>query len=629
VAIRRATVLRVAAHVAAWMPFLAGVAGSMRGSWRVVGDGAVIALRSWNVLTGHGPLVGQATSLARGVFDPGPLQYWLLAVPVHLDPVRGVLWGAALWCMAAGSLTIEATWSVLGEIGGLLASGTILGMVAWMPGLAIKPYWNPWFGAMFFLAALAAGWTVMSGRRRWWPVLVITASVAAQAHLMFAVASAALVLLALIVGLADRFRAKAGYQWAIAGLMAGLACWTAPVIQQFTSRAGNFTALLRHQGTGPRTGLTFALKTVTAFTQPPPLWWMPPHPRQQLGVARLIDGRSAVFAVAILAVTAGAMLVAVFWLRSRPLAALAAISLLASAAALVTFSRIPLKGDSLVRVGYLIIVMFPVGLLIWVTAGPAFVLTARQVINRVPALAAARAELRGRQQAAVPAWTRWAVRVALAAAVPLIVLASLPGLVQRTPAFPGDPRLETAVSVSAWRIEQALPSQRIALSVAGSGRHFRHRLTTGLVWALTAAGYHPELSARAARWRPVPRVTVLVRSSRIAVDVTKMATSHPAASTATLHPVAAGSRRPAAAPMMTADASRMHPLSRRWRRLQPPARERSAGRRSRRVATQRVVPPGTVGCWCLAGLAIGWPAGPARNQTGGLGHRHRFVGATD
>lgn len=63
----------------------------------------------------------------------------------------------------------------------------------------------------------------MSGRRWWWPALVITASVAAQAHLMFALAASALVLLTLIIGLADAFRAKTGYLWTAAGLAAGRA----------------------------------------------------------------------------------------------------------------------------------------------------------------------------------------------------------------------------------------------------------------------------------------------------------------------------------------------------------------------------------------------------------------------
>ncbi len=515
---RQAAVLRAVAHLAAWMPFLTAVAASMRGSWRVVGDGAVIALRSWNELTAHGPLVGETTRLASGLHDPGPLEYWLLAVPVHLDPVRGVLWGAALWCMVGGSLAIEATWSAHGKIGGLLASLAILVIVACRPGLAVKPYWNAWFGAMFFLAAVAAAWAVMSGRRWWWPVLVITASVAAQAHLMFALAAAGLVVLALIAGLADRFRAIAGYRWAIAGLIAGLACWSAPLIQQFTSRAGNLAALVTYRGAGQRTGFRFALKALTASAQPPAVWW-PPGLRH-LTAAQQIDGRSAALAVAILAMTAGVMLLAVLRLRSRPLARLATISLLASAAALVTFSGIPVTGDNLGRLYYLTVVLFPVGLLAWLTAGSALVLTGRRVIDRRRALAAERAGPGGGQQRAVPAGRRWAVRVTRAAVLPLIVLTSLPGVVQRAPAFPGDADLARAVSVATPLIEQALPSRRLALSVVDANKHFGTRITLGLVWALHADRYRPEFRVHSALTHTLPHAVVIVGSGRIVVDVT-------------------------------------------------------------------------------------------------------------
>jgi GrpB protein len=509
-AISRAKVLRVAAHAASWIPFLTAVAASMRGTWRVVGDGAGIALQSWNA-TAHTSLVGQATQLGHGLHDPGPLQYWLLAIPVHIDPVRGVLWGAALWCMAAASLAIEAAWSILGEIGGLLASGTILAMVAWRPLLVAEPYWNPCFAAMFFLAALAAGWAVMSGRRWWWPVLVITASVAAQAHLMFAIASATLVLLALIVGLVDAFRAKTGYQWAITGLIVGAGCWAAPFVQQFTSRVGNLTALVHGQGARQHAGLIFALKTLTAFTQPPS--------PGSLGLNGLIQTRSALFAVAILVVTAAAMLVAVFQLHSRILASLAAISLLASGAALVTFSRIPVEG--LGRHRYLLLAMFPVGLLIWLTVGSAFVLTGRQVIKRMRAPKARRVGPHDGQQGPAGAWTRWAVHGAGAAAVPLIVLASVPGVVQPTQGFPGDASCAGMVSVATRLIEQARPGQQIALSVVAANKPDHYRLTLGLVWALTGDGYRLGLRSLPMRMQPMPHVTVLLRSRRITVAVTR------------------------------------------------------------------------------------------------------------
>lgn len=534
-ATRQATVLRAATHVAAWIPFLAAVARSLGDAWRVVGDGASIALRSWDALTAHGPLVGQATRLARGLWDLGPLQYWLLAAPVHLDPGRGVLWGAALWCMAAASVAIEAAWSVLGEFGGFVASGAILGVIAWMPGVAVRPYWNPWFGMMFFLAALATGWAVISGRRWWWPVLVITASVAAQAHLMFAIASAALVLLALVVGLADGFGAKTGYRWAVTGFIAGIACWIAPLIQQFTGRVGNMTALIHHSGTGQRTGLTFALKALTASTQPAPLWWASSQSFRRLDIARLIDGRSAGFALACLAVTAAAMLLAALWLRSRPLAGLASISLLTTAAELVTFSSIPVK-DHGFALSYLIIIMFPVGLLTWLTVGSTSVLMVRQLANR--RRAAGPAERRHDEESAVHALPRRAVRIAGAAAVPLIVVASWPAVAQQASASPQAAQLGSAVRVASRLIERALPGQPVALSVRGANSQFQRRLTLSLVWALSADGYRPKTSPMCAielgpqyvfQGQPLPHVTVLVHSGRISVGITKVAAERPGA----------------------------------------------------------------------------------------------------
>src|SRR5262249_20170413 len=113
----RSFMLRLAVHLAVWAPFVAGLVEEVRLRWRPVGDGAAIALRSWDSLTAYGPLVGQATRLAHEVYDPGPLEYWLLAIPVHIDPGHGVLWGAALWCMVAASLAIEAAWSALGGLG--------------------------------------------------------------------------------------------------------------------------------------------------------------------------------------------------------------------------------------------------------------------------------------------------------------------------------------------------------------------------------------------------------------------------------------------------------------------------------------------------------------------------------
>src|SRR6266851_5296893 len=446
--ISQATVIRGICHAAAWVPFLTAVADSVRGNWRVVGDGAAIALRSWTA-TSHVPLVGQPNALGVGLHDPGPLQYWLLAIPVHIDPVRGVLWGGALWCLAAASLAIEAAWSALGKAGGLLASGIILAMVAWSTQVATKPYWNPSFGLMFFLAALAA-------------------------------------------------------------------CWAAPLVQEFTQRPGNLTSLIRGQAVAAHRGLTFALKSLAAATAPPPLWW----PHQHVHAARVIFGRPAPFAVAVLAVVAVALFAAVLAFRSRPLARLAAVSLLTSGAALVTFSHIPPGTATQARLGYLMMIMVPAGLLDWLTAGLLFAVTARQVISWLRAAHARHAEARcaeapGGRQRAARAGTRWAWHGAGAAAVLLIVLASVPGLIQPGPQFPGDARRAELVSAGARLIERQVPAQQMTVSVVAASRRDVRRVAVGLKWALAGAGYRMGLKGFPPPSGPIRKVTVFLRDSQV------------------------------------------------------------------------------------------------------------------
>jgi hypothetical protein len=511
-----ARLVRVVAHVAAWLPFVIVLARSMQGSWRVVGDGAEIALRSWPSFS-HAALVGQPTELGATVHgeplhDLGPLEYWLLAPAVRADPVRGLLWGSVLCCMAAASLAIEAAWSVLGRAGGLLAAGTILGMITWSPELAAKPYWNPCFGLMFFLAALAACWAVMSGRHWWWPVLVITAAVAAQAHLMFAIACASLVVLSLLTGLVDAIRELKSPWWAPAGFIAGLACWAAPIIQQLTSTSGNIAGLFHAQAAGPQMGLSFGLKGLAAALAPPPFWW--PYAGQPLRVVRVIDSRSAPLAVLILALVAVSMLVAMSWLRSRPLAAMAAVSLLASGAAVLTFAGIPQANDYQNTLGYLMSAVVPAGLLDLLTIGAALVLTGQRVISRLWVARAGRVPRHPGREEPAGTWNRWAGRGVSTAAVVLLVLAAV-GVIARIPGFPGDASDAEAVSAATRMIEQAVPpTSQMRLYVVAASSSDRRRVVLGVAWALTGDGYD-------VRWgeipphTQIPRVTVFLDGTRV------------------------------------------------------------------------------------------------------------------
>ncbi|MDA8323064.1 MAG: hypothetical protein M0030_25100 [Actinomycetota bacterium] len=483
---------RAVVHLAVWAPFAWAVAYLLGRGWRPVSDASAIALRSWDILTAHAPLVGQATRLGQGVFDPGPLEYWLLTVPEHLDPGHGLAWGAALWCMVAGSVAIEASWSVAGLAGGLAAGGVALGTVAWMPGIALQPFWNPWFGVMFLIAAVAVAWAVLSGRRRWWPVLVVTASVAAQAHLLFAVIAVALAMLGLVVGGTDSVRQHTGYRWAWTGLAAGVICWSAPFYQQFTSRSGNLTALLHGQSAGgQRTGLTFGLRAVAGAAGLPPLWRTP---LQSLLDLNAIGAGSAVLGAVILAALAALLVLAVRPLRSRRLAALAGIALTACLGSVVTYAgisvrSIPAAPSPLNSLNYLMILLLPVGLLCWLTVAAAITLAAARAARRTttaPRITTAPRVTTG----------RGARIVGLLAIAGLAAGASLAAS-GTAHEFPGvtDARYARVVAISAQQIRQRIPDQPVAITISSPDLGYRkRRLLLGLAYVLTTWGYSPRLS---------------------------------------------------------------------------------------------------------------------------------------
>jgi hypothetical protein len=285
--------------------------------------------------------------------------------------------------------------------------------------------------------------------------------------------------------------------------------------QQFTSHPGNLTALLRNQATGHRSGLIIALKSLTATSLPPPLWW--PYPQQPQRAAAVIDSRPAVFAVVILAGVTVALLAAVFPLRSRALARLATVSLLTSGAALVSFSHIPMLGDYRDRLSYLMMVMVAAGLLDWITIGLALALAGQQMVSRLRAKADL-AELPGGHHRPARAGTRWAGPSAGAAAVVLIELAAVPGLLQPPPSYPGDPRRAELVSAAARLIEMRLPPQPMTESVVAASIRDERRVSVGLKWALMGDGYRLG-RAELPPGTLITKVTVFLQDNRITAIV--------------------------------------------------------------------------------------------------------------
>jgi len=403
----------------------------------------------------------------------------------------------------------------------------------------VTPSWNPWFGLTFFIAAIAAAWAVMSGHRGWWPALVISASIAAQCHLMFTVPSGALAILALIVGLVDTIRSRAGYRWMLAGLIAGAACWSAPLIQQFTSRNGNLGLLLHSSGatSGTRTGGAFSLKALSAATEPVPIWLKPSM--QPLAIYRLINHRPAWFAVAVLVLLAVAAVMAVRPLRCRPLGALAVVTLVVSLGALVTYSGIPVHNTSLRTLGYLIVLLFPVGVLSWLVVGSWAVLTVRLILRQLattrPAASPANAtpELETAGSSVRQPAVRRAGPLAGLAATALIAGGAILAVSLQGPTVhqvTGDPAMAASAAASR-QIARALPGQPIALSIHDFDASALGRMTLGVTWALTPEGFRAEIMhTRLARelgnryvfrGEAIPLVKVRVRQHGTSIHVTR------------------------------------------------------------------------------------------------------------
>ncbi len=365
--------IRFLLHFVAAVPFVAGAVADMAHLWRPFGDDAVIAWRSFDVFSRHAPLVGQFTqALPHGAspYDLGPIEDWLLAIPVRLDSVHGVLWGATLLCVVAVALALEAAWSVAGPLGAAVVAGAACLLALSYPAVALDPAWNPYLGAVMLLPTLATAWCVAAGDLRWMPALVGAASVAAQCHLIYAMP-------ALLVGfgalLSAVLRAREGgihrRRWWILGAGgAAAALWTAPLLQQLTNRPGNMAVLL-FRSVGPQAGFKPALQGLAAFVRPSPLWWHVVQPPGSGGATlagfyQVVLRPSFAAGVVALVIVAGVFLEALL-LGQRLVSSAALVSLLAALG--TTWSIAQLPADQLPRLAYLDVIWWPVGMAVWTT----------------------------------------------------------------------------------------------------------------------------------------------------------------------------------------------------------------------------------------------------------------------
>jgi hypothetical protein len=276
----------VVTGLAAALPILVAGVYAVLDGWVPLGDDAFIAARSFDVPTDRSPLVGQYSSGASGVVDepaycPGPLLYWLLAVPVRLPSPSA----PAVTMAAVNTASVVGLVALAHRRGGrplMAAVGLAVPvMLTSLPSETYSDVWNPSAPLLPLALLVFVAWSVACGEWRLMPLLALVSSYVAQAHLPVVVPAVAVTAVgiagAVLVG--DRARhpdagASSRLRWGAAALLVAVLCWSAPVIEELTNDPGNLSLLERSATTEePTLGSAAGWRAVVHTVGVPP-WWL-------------------------------------------------------------------------------------------------------------------------------------------------------------------------------------------------------------------------------------------------------------------------------------------------------------------------------------------------------------------
>jgi hypothetical protein len=347
--------------------------------WVPLSDLGYTAVKSFDVFTGRSPLVGQWSSGASAAADhltysPGPLLFWVLAVPTR--------WlGQSAPAVAAGVVNVAA---VVGSVvlahrrGGMpLAIATAIAiplMLASLPAEARSDPWNSSAPLMPLVLLFFVCWSLACGEYRLLPLAVFVASFEVQSHLTYS-APVVLMLGVGLVGLAlTRPREKGELRpWILGALVVGLICWSAPLIDQAVHRPGNLVLLGRAATTSvPTLGLKAGWHAMAHTIGIVP-WWLQ-GPRSALEwIADVGTGVGALATISTLAILGALVaLVVLGWRRGRPdIRAAGALGLALAAAVALDAASTP--KDQVATISYTLRWTSPAGMCVWLSLGWALV----------------------------------------------------------------------------------------------------------------------------------------------------------------------------------------------------------------------------------------------------------------
>ena len=379
VASARTTALCCSVVVAAFV--CSGVAAAISG-WRPSWDTAFIQMRVLDVGGRHTPLVGMPSTvsdaLSTTASHPGPLHFWLLAIPNAL--LRWAQAGLAIaQSLINAALAVISVLAVrtarvhdrrVGTQAVCLATLTWLLIALLVGDEVLHDPWNPHMATIALLAAtISAIAVLLNGTRVALVSLILSASVAAQAHLSALIPALALVLATLLLAMQRRGWRRVRTEAITVGVTF-VACWSGPVLDQLIHRPGNLRTLLTAgDSLGKPFGFVTGFDRLARAVTPPGLI--------RSGLPAVMTGGGLWIGRVVLLLFVGVAVLIVVSTRKRaaagdrlPAATVATVALVLAAATWLGQSITPVTFGSVFG-RHMWELMWPAAIALWVAAGVA------------------------------------------------------------------------------------------------------------------------------------------------------------------------------------------------------------------------------------------------------------------
>lgn len=233
--------------IAAWPAVAAGLS-ALHLDWHPSGDWALLAMRIEDV--GHTtPLLGPYSRF--GWNHPGPLLFWVLALPYHLLgwSARSMLAATAFLNAASLAGTVALAWRRGRLPLAALTTFALVILTHTMGPELLRDPWNPYITLLPVALLVMLCWSGAEGDRWAWPAAIAVGSFIVQSHIGYAVIVIGVVAISLFLAWWNRAEVavlpstpRARRALIVTSALVLVICWTPVLIDQFFD-SGNLTAV--------------------------------------------------------------------------------------------------------------------------------------------------------------------------------------------------------------------------------------------------------------------------------------------------------------------------------------------------------------------------------------------------